>query len=179
MVDIPSNFIGDFKVGDNLVYNAAILRTLCDHNGDDGLNKLVVVQVGAILEAALGQIIYRAQNFNREGVPNIAEDDRQEIEGKKFDKLNNIIDVMRKYGLLDELGVGIYDQLHTLRKFRNKVHIQDDNQDVPRDEAAAFTPARCAWSLELCAAVLGFLSRKFPRPADVAKYVEPLSIPDP
>lgn len=179
MVEIPSNFIGDFKVGDNLAYNAGVLRSLCDHNGDGGLNKLVVVQVGAILEAALGQIIYRAQNFNREGVPNIAEADRQEIEGKKIDKLNNIIDVMRKYGLLDELGGGIYDELHTLRKFRNKVHIQDDNQDVPRDEAVAFTPARCAWSLGLCATVLGFLSQKFPRPADVAKYVEPLHIPDP
>ncbi|WP_411756315.1 transposase [Sinorhizobium meliloti] len=79
---MPSDFIGDFKVGDNLVYNAGVLRSLCDHNGDGGSNKLVVVQVRAILEAALGQIIYRAQNFNREGVPNIAEVDRQEIEGK-------------------------------------------------------------------------------------------------
>ncbi|UWU19344.1 hypothetical protein [Rhizobium sullae] len=178
MVEIPSNFIGDFKVGDNLVYNADVLRSLCAHNDDGRLNKFVVVQVGAILEAALGQIIYRAQNFNREGVPNIAAADRREIEGKKIDKLNNIIDVMRKYDLLNELGGGIYDELHTLRKFRNKVHIQDDNQDVPRDEAAAFTPARCAWSLGLCATVLGFLGQKFPRPADVAKYVEPLHLPD-
>ncbi|ASP54329.1 hypothetical protein [Sinorhizobium meliloti] len=178
MVEIPSNFIGDFKVGDNLVYNTGVLRSLCEHNGDGSLNKLVVVQVGSILEAALGQIIYRAQNFNQEGVPNIVEADRQEIEGKKIDKLNNIIDVMRKYDLLNELGGGIYDELHTLRKFRNKVHIQDTNEGVPPDEEAAFTSARCVWSLELCATVLGFLSQKFPRPADVAKYVEPLRIPD-
>lgn len=178
MVEIPSNFIGDFKVGDNLVYNAGILRSLCDHNGDGGLNKLVVVQVGAILEAALGQIIYRAQNFSREGVPNISEADRQAIEGKKIDKLNNIIDVMRKYDLLNELGAGIYDDLHLLRKFRNKVHIQDDNADVPRDEEAAFTSERCVWSLGLCAAVLSLLSQKFPRPAGINKYVQALSIPD-
>lgn len=82
-VEIPSNFIVDFKVGDNLVYNAGVLRSLCQHNVDGSLNKLVVVQVGAIVEAALGQIIYRAQNFNREGVPHIAEADRQAIEGKK------------------------------------------------------------------------------------------------
>ncbi len=104
VVEIPSNFIGDFKVGDNLVYNTGVLRSLCEHNGDGSLNKLVVVQVGSILEAALGQIIYRAQNFNQEGVPNIVEADRQEIEGRKIDKLNNIIDVMRKYDLLNELG---------------------------------------------------------------------------
>ena len=178
MVEIPSNFIGDFKVGDNLVYNAGVLRLLCEHNGEGGLNKLVVVQVGAILEAALGQIIYRAQNFNQEGVPNIAEADRQAIEGKRIDKLNNIIDVMRKYELLNELGGGIYDELHTLRKFRNKIHIQDDNEDVPRDEELAFTSQRCVWSLGLCATVLAFLCQKFPRPADVAKYVQPLCIPD-
>ncbi|MBD9624752.1 hypothetical protein IB279_17560 [Ensifer sp. ENS06] len=178
MVEIPSNFIGDFKVGDNLVYNAGVLRSLCEHNGDSSLNKLVVVQVGAIIEAALGQIIYRAQNFNREGVPNIAEADRQAIEGKKIDKLNNIIDVMRKYDLLNELGGGIYDELHTLRRYRNKVHIQDDNADVPRDEEVAFTSERCVWSLGLCVTVLDLLSQKFPRPAGIDKYVQPLSIPD-
>lgn len=178
MVEIPSNFIGDFKVGDNLVYNAGVLRSLCDHNGDGSLNKPVVVQVGAILEAALGQIIYRAQNFNREGVPNISEADRQAIEGKKIDKLNNIIEVMRKYNLLDELGAAIYDDLHLLRKYRNKVHIQDDNTDVPRDEEAAFTSEKYAWSLGLCVTVLSLLSQKFSRPADVSKYVQALSIPD-
>lgn len=30
MVEIPSNFIGDFKVG-KLVYNAGVLRSLCEH----------------------------------------------------------------------------------------------------------------------------------------------------
>lgn len=40
MIEIPSNFIGDFKVGDNLVYNAGVLRLLCEHNGEGGLNKL-------------------------------------------------------------------------------------------------------------------------------------------
>ncbi|QRM38745.1 hypothetical protein F3X89_13370 [Rhizobium rhizogenes] len=178
MAEIPSNFIGDFKVGDNLVYNADVLRSVCEHNGDGSLNKLVVVQVGSILEAALGQIIYRAQNFNREGVPNIAEADRQEIEGKKVDKLNNIIDVMRKYELLNALGGSIYDELHMLRKFRNKVHIQDDNADVPRDEEMAFTASRCAWSLDLCTTVLAFLSQQFPRPANIGNYVRPLCIPN-
>jgi hypothetical protein len=178
-VEIPSNFIGDFKVGDNLVYNAGLLCALHKNNDDGDLNKMIVVQVGSILEAALGQIIYRAQNFNREGVPNIAEADRKQIEGKKIDKLNSIIDVMRKYGMLDELGGGIYDDLHNLRKHRNKIHIQDDYENVPRDEGVAFTADMCSWSLDLCARVLLHLSQKFPRPLDVAAYVEPLQIPTP
>lgn len=84
----------------------------------------------------------------------------------------------RKYDLLNELGGGIYDELHMLRKYRNKVHIQDDNEDVPRDEEVAFTQEKSAWSLALCAAVLDLLSRKFPRPAGIDKYVQPLCIPD-
>ncbi|RWG78561.1 hypothetical protein [Mesorhizobium sp.] len=178
-VEIPSNFIGDFKVGDNLVYNADLLCALHDANTKGVFNKVIVVQVGSILEAALGQIIYRAQHFNREGVPNIDEADRKEIEGKQVDKLNNIIDVMRKYGLLKDLGAGIYDELHRLRKYRNKVHIQDDNKDVPRDEPVAFSDEHCVWSVELNIRVLKHLSEKFPRPAANAKYVNALNVPKP
>jgi len=121
---IPCNFVGSFKVGDNLVYNASTLCALAEANENGALNKMIVLQAGAILEAALSQIIYRAQNYNREGVPNISEIDRLEIENKKVDKFNSIIDVLRKYSVLDALD-SIYDDLHTIRKYRNKIHIQD------------------------------------------------------
>lgn len=65
MVEIPSNFIGDFKVGDNLVYNAGVLRSLCDHNGGGGLNKLVMVQVGAIRGRAGPNHLPRAEFLSR------------------------------------------------------------------------------------------------------------------
>jgi ABC-type phosphonate transport system ATPase subunit len=81
-VKVASNFIGEFKVGDNLVYNAGVLTSLAHANQDGTLNKTIVVQVGSRLEAALAQIIYRAQNFNREGMKNISEADRQQIEGE-------------------------------------------------------------------------------------------------
>jgi hypothetical protein len=67
-------------------------------------------------------------------VPNISEADRKEIEGKKIDKLDSIIDVMKKYKVLDRLGHTIYDDFHKLRKFRNKV--QSKSQLVLR----AFQP---------------------------------------
>jgi hypothetical protein len=79
---IPCNFVGEFKVGDNLVYNAGLLCALTQANEGGTFNKLIVLQVGAILEAALAQIIYGAQNYNREGVPNISEADQFEIQGK-------------------------------------------------------------------------------------------------
>jgi hypothetical protein len=75
--EVPCNFVGEFKVGDNLRYNCRILGAMAAANADGVLNKMIVLQVGAILEAALIQIIYRAQSFSREGVPNITEVDRQ------------------------------------------------------------------------------------------------------
>jgi hypothetical protein len=138
-LQFPCNFVGEFKVGDNLVYNAGLLCDLSEVNESGTFNKLIVLQVGAILESVLAQIIYRAQNYNREGVPNISEADQSEIRGKKIDKFNSVIDVLKKYKVLSDLGDDIYDDLHKLRKYRNKVHIQDDIEieGVSRDESTA------------------------------------------
>src|SRR5437868_8194187 len=111
-IDIPCNFVGSFKVGDNLVFNGRILCDLAEANDAGTLNKPAVIQVGSILEAALAQIIYRAQNYNQEGVPNITEADRLQIEGEKADKFFNVIGVLEKYGVLNGLGAGIYADLH-------------------------------------------------------------------
>ena len=70
MEKITCNFIGDFKVGDNIVVNAEALCRLSTTNEKGTFNKLMVVQAGSIVEAALDQIIYRAQNYTKEGIPN-------------------------------------------------------------------------------------------------------------
>ena len=77
--NIPCNFSGAFKVGDNLVFNCGLLCNLNEANSDGIFNKPIILQVGSIVEAALGEIIYRAQNFNREGVPSVSEADQAEI----------------------------------------------------------------------------------------------------
>lgn len=140
---VVCKFIGDFKVGDNLVRNANALCELSAGNKDGVFNKLMVMQAGAIVEAALHEIIYRAQNFTRESVPNISKEDRDELATKTVELFNNIINVMRKYDILKDLGAEIYDELHKLRKYRNKVHIQTDVdiKGISRDESAAFPTA--------------------------------------
>jgi hypothetical protein len=101
---ITCTFIGDFKVGDNLVLNADALCKLSSGNEKNVFNKLMVIQAGSITEAALNEIIYRAQHFTREGVPNISKEDRDELGTKMVEKFNTIIDVMKKYKILDGLG---------------------------------------------------------------------------
>ena len=178
-IDVPCNFVGVFKVGDNLVFNAKVLCKLVFSNEEGVFNKLIVLQVGSLLEASLGQVIFRAQNFNLEGVPNISAKDRLEIEGKKVDKFNTVIDVLRKYEVLAGLGPEIYDELHKLRKYRNKVHIQDNINivGVSRDDQAAFSDALCLWAVDLNFKVLIYLSDALRRPVHIENYVNALTLP--
>lgn len=174
---VQCKFIGDFKVGDNLVFNADLLCKLNTSNDDGGFNKLMILQAGAIVEAALAQIIYRTQNYTREGVPN----DRAEIQGKTVEQFNVIINVLKKHKVLDSYGAGIYDELHKLRKYRNKVHIQDDVEieGVSRDESKTFTNEIRDWSLGFNVRVLKHLSERFPRPKVLEQFAHELSLPSP
>lgn len=176
---VETDFVACFKVGDNLRYNATNLFDLVEAHGEASFEKLIVLQVASLLEAALAQIIYRAQHNVREGVPNMSEKDRREIEDKKVDKFNSIIDVLRKYKVLDDLGDEIYEELHKLRKFRNKVHIQEDVKvdGASRDEADIFTIELANWSLGLNIKVLRFLSEDLPRPIGIRKYTKPIKLP--
>lgn len=176
---IVCKFIGDFKVGDNLVRNADALCKLSASNDGGVFNKLMVIQAGSIAEAALGEIIYRAQNFTKEGVPNVSKEDQAAIGNKTVELFNNIIQVMEKYKILKALGDDIYDELHKLRKYRNKVHIQSDVdiKGVSRDENVAFSTDIVVWALEFAIRLLKHLNEKFPRPKNQEQFAHELSIP--
>ena len=177
--EIVCRFIGDFKVRDNLVRNAATLCRL-DATNDAGIfNKLMVVQAGSITEAALQQI-----NLSRPGVQ--SRGCRQHCGrgppcdcGKKIEKFAVIIDVMEKYKILNELGEGIYKELHKLREYRNKVHIQLDVEGASRDENVAFSDAICTWALKFNMQVLKHLNEKYPRPKELKSFATPLMLPSP
>ena len=86
---------------------------------------------------------------------------------------------MKKYDILKGLGADIYDELHKLRKYRNKVHIQTDVDinDVPRDEDAAFSAKTVVWALEFTVRVLNHLNKEFSRPKELERFAHSLSIP--
>jgi hypothetical protein len=126
---IRCNFIGDFKVGDNILANGEALCRLSATNENKTFNKLLVVQAGSIVEAAPDQIIYRAQNYTKEGVPNIPADDLKKIRETKIDRFNNIIQAMKTHKLLDRLGGTTYDDLHRLRKLRNISSLMTSRKD--------------------------------------------------
>ncbi|MFZ5734743.1 MAG: hypothetical protein ACOY4O_18560 [Pseudomonadota bacterium] len=177
---IKCNFIGDFKVGDNMLVNSNALCRLSETNDKGAFNKLIVVQAGSIVEAALDQIIFRAQNYTKEGVPNIGAEELKKIRGTKIERFNNIIQAMETHKLLDGLGADIYKDLHHLRKLRNRVHIQfdDEPEGLGRDDHQAFNDKNVVWSLALCTKVLRHLGEQFPRPAELGVFAHDLSIPN-
>jgi hypothetical protein len=178
---IRCNFIGDFKVGDNIVANCRALCRLSATNENNTFNKLIVVQAGSIVEAALDQIIYRAQNYTKESVPNIPDHDLKTIRETQIERFNNIIQAMKAHKLLDGLGGTIYDDLHRLRKLRNRVHIQfdDEPEGLGRDDHDAFSDKEVVWSLRLCIRVLKHLGERFQRPEALGVFAHDVSIPKP
>lgn len=176
---LDCNLFGDFKIGDNAGYNSDLMCDLVEANEDGKFNKPIALQAAALIEVAAIQIFYRAQHYNREGVPNISEDDRQEIAAKQIDKFAVVIDNLRKYGILDGMGGGIYDDLHILRKYRNKVHIQGsvNIKGASRDEVELFTDALVEWAIDLNWRVLNYLQEHYPRPEHIGGYVNPLRLP--
>ena len=174
------DFVGSFKVGDNIVYNAGVMCKLAEANTDHHrFNKMIVLQAGSILEAALSEIIFRAQHFNREGVPNISENDRLKIQGKKIDTFNNVIDVLKQHGWLDGLGTNIYRKLHNLRRYRNKIHIQYfiNIDGVSPDEKIAFSRPLTSSAMDLNLNVLTHLNCEFARPKHIQGSVQPFCVP--
>jgi len=139
----------------------------------------MVVQAGSIVEAALDQIIYRAQNYTKEGIPNIPAADLKKIRDTKIERFNNLIQAMKTHKLLDGLGADIYDELHLLRKYRNRVHIQfdDEPEGIARDEDKAFSNEIVKWSLATCVSVLKHLCERYPRPKELEAFAHEVSIP--
>jgi hypothetical protein len=177
--NIKCNFIGDFKVGDNILVNGTALCRLSSTNEGSTFNKLMVVQAGSIVEASLDQIIYRAQNYTKESVPNIPAEALKKIRDTEIERFNNIIQAMKTNKILDGLGATIYDDLHRLRELRNRVHIQFDDKpkDLGRNDHDAFTDKNVTWSLALCIKVLKHLVDKYPRPEALGVFAHDVSIP--
>lgn len=141
---LSSDFIGDFKVGDNLVYGFEILTELynCSVDNDNAsllIKPILLIQV-SIIEAMLDDLInMRVQNFTREGVGEIEEATLARIRKITTDKLAVCIAQCRKHELIGGRESEYYQHLDSLRKIRNRLHIQNNLGHTPRDEADLFT----------------------------------------
>jgi len=65
---IRCNFIGDLKVGDNILAIGKALCRMSRTNENKMFNRSMVVQACSTVGASLEQIMYRAQNYADQGV---------------------------------------------------------------------------------------------------------------
>ena len=170
MVTINSNFIGNFKLGDNICFNLAIRKTLYDLRFAGNplqrrhLQKPIIVMNVSIIEAVLYDFHLRVKTFTSEGVANLQASVIDYIRGKKIDELERYIASAKKHDLFDERESGFYDALDDLRKIRNRLHIQNTKNHFEADDHAAFSEARLTLSEQAIEHVMRTMAKKYPRP---------------
>ena len=148
MFTVRSNFIGDFKLGDNVAYNLDVLEVLYAHYAEADevekglLCKPITILLVTILEAVLHDFHSRIATMTREGVRGIADSVANYVRGKKIDKLALYVASAKKHNFLRADDAAFYDDLDQLRRLRNRIHIQNYAADFARDDAQTFNADR-------------------------------------
>lgn len=145
MFSISSDFVGVFKIGDNINHNLRIQAILYKHYeaGSDSEKRFLckpIISINAsVAEAVLADFFRKINILFLEGIKNVSRDVRDLIMARRVDEFGKYIDRAKDHGLL----VGedkLYERLHHLRELRNRIHIQNDKFNYkPADEWEAFT----------------------------------------
>lgn len=183
MFTILSSFIGNFKIGDNINYNLRILALMYEYyrspeQGDRTLlNKPITLCLVSIAEAVLHDFHTRIRHFTSEGVDGISSSATSDIRGKKkIDRFKAYIDSVKKHKFFSAFP-SIGDDLELLRKLRNRMHIQNDGNDLEPDEEEVFTDERRRIAERALEGLMKLLNRDHSRPEHVRGYVGNFTLP--
>jgi hypothetical protein len=142
---ITGTFIWTFKKGDNIIYNFDIVWTLYnamaaeeDTYRQQYYRKPIMVFLAAIIECILDDFSHRIQQRVSDPLPNVTPAVISDFKRKSRDKFETYISAVEKHNLL-VAGKPFYDELHFLRKARNRAHIQNSLNQLAADERAIYT----------------------------------------
>lgn len=184
--EVPSSFIGEFKSGDNIVYNLDILEALyaaydsAPRTRRDLLVKPIVFQIAAVVEAVLVDLALRILLHTREGVGSLPSSTlaavREKVE-RSHDHLafRRVITIFADADLFDE-DPAFYARLVELSQLRNRVHISNTKRMEPRSEVVVFRDAARLQAEGVCEELVRKCSTDFSR-GPYFTYVEPLRFP--
>lgn len=182
MFIVRSNFIGNFKLGDNINHNLHILRLLYRYfeagepTEQQLLHKPIILTLVSITEAILYDFHFRIRNYTIEGVRNLSEEVLNYIRGKKLDELGKYISIARKHVFFDLAHINFYDVLDELRKLRNRIHIQNSMNHFEPDEADAFNEQRKIQAEKVLEIVMKTMAKKYSRDEE-QHFVENFELP--
>lgn len=179
---IETNFIDSFKIGDNINYNLKILKILYriyETSSDYDkvfLIKPIVLFNTAITEAVLYDFIeYRIRRANL--TEKLFEEIAKVLSSKHLDKFEHYITQAEKYDFFKMKDTNFYGAMHSLRKIRNRIHIQNNKHTEPRDENLAFNKKAKILSEKVLEKTLMTLSTEYPRREEYHKYVDNFELP--
>lgn len=183
MFKTSSNFIGSFKIGDNIHHNLRVLGLLYKYFDKANeyeqclLCKPIIIFIISIEEAILHDFHKRIQIFTIEGITNLAEDVIGYIQGKQIDELEKYIVSAKKHDLFDMKDTKFYEYLEQLRKLRNRIHIQNTKNNFEPDEFQAFNLKRKTLAERVLEKTLKTMNVKYSRSVDVTKYINDFELP--
>jgi len=180
---IQSHFMGSFKLGDNINHNLQILTLLYQlqsqaHTRDKQvLCKPIIIFIASVCEAVLADLHMRICLYTSEGVKNVAERVMAYIRSKKIDEFDKYIASARKQDLFDAADTSFYEDLDTLRKLRNRIHIQNDKGHFDPDEYKTFTGTRQQLAEKVLEKVMKTMLAKYSRDRERHACVADFQLP--
>ena len=181
MTTISSNFIGVFKLGDNIVYNLSVLRELYslqeagNATRKELLRKPIILLIASVAEAILFDLYLRIEKYTKEGVPNIPDEVLEEIRTKDIDEFSKYISNAQSKRLLGA-NPEIYSQLDDLRKLRNRIHIQNTKNQFEPDDQVAFNSDRQVVAEQALEDLMKIMERDYTR-VGIERFVEDFILP--
>ena len=167
--EYTQQFFWDFKRRDNINYNFEIVQLLyvAKQNAGDNtkLNKPIIILLVAIIECMLYDFIIRINFHKTDSFPNITNVIIAYFRNiKTRDELRYIIPHLQTHNLLRvPVGDSTYIDLEHLRHVRNRVHIQNRNDVLNRDEYNVFTNSELQKAEKCFERVCEILCNVYPR----------------
>ncbi len=178
---IKANFIDVFKIGDNINYNLRILKSLYGVYTTNGLEKNLLIKPIVIINTSIAEAILYDFIENRIRKANRTEPLFTEflaiLSQKKLDKFEHYIAQARKYDFFDQKDTNFYEAMDSLRKKRNRIHVQNSKNDEPRDEYELFDERSKILSEKVLEKILNTMASKYPRREEYYGYVGDFELP--
>lgn len=183
MFVIKSDFMGSFKLGDNINHSLRVLALLYKQQSNGSpeqqslLCKPIIILIASVCEAVLYDFHLRLRTYTFEGVKNIAQEMMVYVRSKKIDEFAKYIASAKKHDLFEASDTSFYEALDSLRKLRNRIHIQNPKNHFEPDDRNAFTLKRQITSEKVLEKVMKTMATKYSRDRDRYGCVADFKIP--
>jgi len=165
--DYTGQFFWDFKKMDNVNYNFRIVELLYTEKKKSNnplFIKPIIIILISIIECMLYDFIIRVQTHNTDEIPNLEQDIIDYIKTKEIDQFEVIVAQVKKQNLLRASPTSyVYSDLDLLRKVRNRIHIQNTQQELKRDDYNVFTEENLQLAEKIFERVCEVLCNVYPR----------------